>query len=142
MDLAVDTDRPLAERGSSVEERSMVGDLEAGHLERSVDGGCDLGQERGRVRRPEVRVERRPFLSLLEEQNAVRVVGRAPEAVVDAACLFDGVRAHVLGRRDRGLALVRVHLRPGSDDDHVFSPWFALSLLIDARSLNAVTPPS
>src|SRR6478609_9607338 len=110
----------------------MIRDLEPGRVEGPIDGGPDLREERGRVRRREVGLQGRLVLPLLEEQNGVGVIGRAPEAVVDAARLVDRVLAHVLGRRDRGGALVRAYLSPAGNDDHLVSPslsggdWFRL----------------
>src|SRR5690242_20516776 len=100
----------------------MILDLEPGRVEGPIDGGPDLREERGRVRRREVGLQGRLLLPLLEEQKGAGVIGRAPEAVVDAARLVDSVPPHVLGRRDRGIALVRAYLSPAGNDDHLVSP--------------------
>src|SRR5690348_11775913 len=67
----------LAERAahrldtSPAEEGSMIRHLEPGRVEGPADGGPDLREERGRVRRREVGLQGRLLLPLLEEQNGV-----------------------------------------------------------------------
>jgi hypothetical protein len=48
-----------------------TGHLEPGHLEGSIDGGSDLREERGRVRRREVGLQCRLLLPPLEEPDGV-----------------------------------------------------------------------
>ena len=51
----------------------MIRHLEPGRVEGPIDGGSDLREERGRVRRREVGLQGRLPLPLLEEQNGVGV---------------------------------------------------------------------
>jgi predicted outer membrane lipoprotein len=61
----------------------MIRYLEPGRFEGSIDGGSDLREERGRVRRREVGLQGRLLLPLLEEQKGAGVIGRSLATAVN-----------------------------------------------------------